>query len=109
MAWRLWAGLLLGVGSFVSVACGGRASAPVAPAAAPPSATAAPATGQAQSAPTDGAYQTTLLSPAVPVRVGVIGGSSDAGIYIAYEKGYFRDEGLDVEIIPFANSSDTVG
>jgi NitT/TauT family transport system substrate-binding protein len=110
MAWRRWIGLLLGVGLLVSVACGGRASAPVAPAAAaPPSATAAPASGQAQSAPTGEAYQTTPLSPAVPVRVGVIGGSSDAGIYIAYEKGYFRDEGLDVEIIPFANSSDTVG
>jgi NitT/TauT family transport system substrate-binding protein len=47
--------------------------------------------------------------PPVPLRVGVIGGTSDAGIYVAYEKGYFRDEGIDVEIIPFTNSSDTVG
>jgi NitT/TauT family transport system substrate-binding protein len=107
-------GLLL-----VAVACGGRTSAPAgpaapaAPSAAPPSA--APAgSAPAGSAPTQSpaaptAYRPTALVPPVSLRVGVIGGTSDAGIYVAYEKGYFRDEGLDVEIIPFTNSSDTVG
>ena len=35
------------------------------------------------------------------VSVGVVGNSSDAGFYIAKDKGYFRDEGLDVEFVPF--------
>lgn len=41
------------------------------------------------------------LNPRVPVKVGAIGALSDAGLFIAYEKGYFRDEGLDVELISF--------
>src|SRR6185312_6497941 len=41
------------------------------------------------------------LNPPVHVKVGAIGALSDAGLFIAYEKGYFRDEGLDVELIPF--------
>jgi NitT/TauT family transport system substrate-binding protein len=41
------------------------------------------------------------LSPRVALKVGVIGALSDAGIFIAYDKGYFRDEGLDVELVPF--------
>jgi NitT/TauT family transport system substrate-binding protein len=43
----------------------------------------------------------TPLNPRVPVKVGAIGALSDAGLFIAYEKGYFRDEGLDVELISF--------
>ncbi len=39
-----------------------------------------------------------------PLRVGVIGLIADAGIYIAVEKGYFRDAGLDVKLEPFATS-----
>ncbi len=41
------------------------------------------------------------LAPRVAMKVDVIGALSDAGIFIAYEKGYFRDEGLDVELVPF--------
>lgn len=41
------------------------------------------------------------LSPTVKVTVGVIGGSSDAGFYIAQERGYFKAEGLEVELVPF--------
>jgi NitT/TauT family transport system substrate-binding protein len=109
--------MLVSVWALVGAACGGRTSAPPAPAApvaaaAAPPAVVAPTTtgaGPAPSAAATTAYQATPLVPAVPVRVGVIGGTSDAGIYIGYEKGYFREEGLDVDIIPFANSSDTVG
>jgi NitT/TauT family transport system substrate-binding protein len=39
-----------------------------------------------------------------PVRVGVIGLVPDAGIYIAAEKGYFRDAGLDVSLELFSSS-----
>jgi NitT/TauT family transport system substrate-binding protein len=41
------------------------------------------------------------LSPRVALKVGAIGAVSDAGIFIAQEKGYFKDEGLDVEIVGF--------
>ena len=39
-----------------------------------------------------------------PVHVGVIGLIADAGIYIAAEKAYFRDAGVDVALEPFATS-----
>ena len=38
------------------------------------------------------------------VRAGVIGLIADAGIYVAVEKGYYRDAGLDVKLEPFATS-----
>ncbi len=41
------------------------------------------------------------LDPPVALKVGVIGALSDAGIYIAYEKGYFKEEGLDVELFGY--------
>ena len=40
--------------------------------------------------------QTAPLNPRVALKVGAIGAVSDAGIFIAQEKGYFNDEGLDV-------------
>jgi NitT/TauT family transport system substrate-binding protein len=70
------------------------AAAPPAPAAAPP---AAPAPGSAASVrPLD-----PPLSPPVTVRVGLVGSASDAGIYIAQEKGYFREQGLELELSQF--------
>lgn len=41
---------------------------------------------------------------AEPLRVGVIGLIADAAIYIADERGYFREAGLDVKLEPFATS-----
>ena len=41
--------------------------------------------------------QTAPLNPRVALKVGAIGAVSDAGIFIAQEKGYFRDEGLGRE------------
>ena len=40
------------------------------------------------------------------VRVGVLGIFIDAGMFIAAEKGYFRDEGLDVSFETFRSSSE---
>jgi len=37
----------------------------------------------------------------VALKLGAIGAVSDAGIFIAQEKGYFNDEGLDVELVSF--------
>ncbi len=42
------------------------------------------------------------------LRVGVVGVASDVGVYIAQERGYFKQEGLDVEFIPFKSASDMV-
>jgi ABC-type nitrate/sulfonate/bicarbonate transport system substrate-binding protein len=57
---------------------------------------ASPVCAQAQTPATD-----KPLAPRVAMKVGVIGALSDAGIFIAADKGYFRDEGLDVELVPF--------
>lgn len=38
------------------------------------------------------------------VRVGVSPVMSSAGLFLAFEKGYFRQEGLDVELVPFKSS-----
>lgn len=40
------------------------------------------------------------LSPAVPVRVGVVGSVREAGLYLALARGYFAEEGLTVELVP---------
>lgn len=41
------------------------------------------------------------LNPRVSMKVGAIGALSDAGIFIAYDRGYFKREGLDVQLIRF--------
>ena len=41
---------------------------------------------------------------AQPVRIGVIGIVPDVGIYLALEKGYFRDAGVDLKLEPFTSS-----
>ena len=47
------------------------------------------------------------LTPPVPVRLGIkLGASmSDAGIYIAQDRGYFQEQGLEVEYINFDSGS----
>ncbi|MBI4318827.1 MAG: ABC transporter substrate-binding protein [Chloroflexi bacterium] len=66
------------------------ASPTAAPKAAPPASPTA--ASKAQAAP-----------PKAPtkVRLGTVGFLSDAGFFIAVEKGYFKDQGLDVEITQF--------
>jgi NitT/TauT family transport system substrate-binding protein len=39
------------------------------------------------------------------VHVGIVNASSDAPFFIADAKGYFKDEGLTVELIPFASGA----
>src|SRR5258708_35543539 len=36
-----------------------------------------------------------------PIRLGYIGGASDAGIYIALDRGYFREQGVEVSLERF--------
>ena len=68
--------------AFLLAGCGG-AAAPS------PSSAAALSSAPAASAP---------LSPPVKIKIGVVGLAPEAGIYIAQEKGYLKNEGLDSEI-----------
>ncbi|MCC2097172.1 MAG: ABC transporter substrate-binding protein [Hyphomicrobiales bacterium] len=43
------------------------------------------------------------------VKVAIIGGTSDAGIYIARAKGWFKDSGLDVETIRMDSGARMIG
>jgi len=52
--------------------------------------------------------QTTLGAAHVKVKVGQIGAVSDAGIFIAQEKGFFNSEGLDVELVTFKAAPQTL-
>ncbi|HWP28637.1 MAG TPA: ABC transporter substrate-binding protein [Chloroflexota bacterium] len=44
---------------------------------------------------------TAAPSPPAKVQVGVIGSPSDAGLYIAMERGYFAAQGIDAELVYF--------
>lgn len=48
------------------------------------------------------------LDPPVRVRVGNIGGVSSSGFLIAADKGYFAQEGLQVEMVNFRSAADTI-
>jgi NitT/TauT family transport system substrate-binding protein len=53
-------------------------------------------------------YSTSPLNPAVKVKLGVLKLASEGGAYIAQERGYFKDEGLEVEFVPFNNGSQEI-
>ena len=73
-----------------STAPGGASVSQAAPAA--PISQAAPGAPAPQAAPAP-------LSPPVDVKVAIFGTLADAPFYVAIERGYFRDEGLNVETI----------
>ncbi|HZS00380.1 MAG TPA: ABC transporter substrate-binding protein [Chloroflexota bacterium] len=82
----------------------GGAAAPTAssaalPAAAAPTAASAAAPAAAQPAP---------LAPPVTVRIGVLPNISDSGTYIALERGYFQEEGINLELVPFDSAGPQV-
>jgi NitT/TauT family transport system substrate-binding protein len=56
------------------------------------------------------ASQTKLepLNPARTVKVATVGQASDAVLYIAIEKGYFKDLGLDVNLVTFQSAATMV-
>ncbi len=61
------------------------------------------------SAPSSPAAIASVPRPAstlVKVKVGTLGIAPEAGLYIAIERGYFSDEGLDVELVPFRSGAE---
>src|SRR5438874_298817 len=48
------------------------------------------------------------LSPPATVRAGLVGAVPNAGIYVAQERGYFREQGLAVEITEFESATPLV-
>lgn len=45
------------------------------------------------------------LSPPVPVKVGTLNSLSGGPIFVALERGYFAEEGLEVELLDFVNTA----
>jgi NitT/TauT family transport system substrate-binding protein len=76
-------------------------AAPAAPAQAPPSAAAPAGSAAASSAPAAPVAPAQLLT----VRIAHAGGVSSAGRFIAQERGYYQEEGIVVEEIPFDTST----
>ena len=80
----------------VQPAGGPATSAPVAPATAPAASAAAP---------------TAAPVPPSPLALGKVRAASqnvagDIAMYVAADRGYFQQEGLDAELVPFANASE---
>ena len=48
------------------------------------------------------------LSPPVKLKIGYISAMYDAPILIAYEKGYFSAEGLDIDLMKMKNATDSL-
>ena len=111
---RCYLALLLGTAIALAACAGGAAPpSPTAPAAAPTSAPAAqPAAPPAASAPAAPIAPAPAASPAAAptrplttVKIGMLGlNMSNAGIYIANQKGYFREQGIQLEDSRFDDS-----
>jgi NitT/TauT family transport system substrate-binding protein len=48
------------------------------------------------------------LVPPVELAVGTLGSLSEAPLYVAVERGYFSQEGLSVELVPYKSGSDMI-
>jgi NitT/TauT family transport system substrate-binding protein len=75
----------------------------VASTAAPPPAQ-APTQAAVAASPVPAAVQP--LSPALNLKVGSLGLVGEAGVFDALAKGYFREEGLEVELLPFRTTNE---
>ncbi|HEY7060650.1 MAG TPA: ABC transporter substrate-binding protein [Chloroflexota bacterium] len=85
-------------------ACGpGAAPAPARPAAPAPPAASAPAPAAAQAAPAGADKPALATAPPVTVKVGYLPVASWAPLFLAQERGYFEEVGLEVESTPFGN------
>jgi NitT/TauT family transport system substrate-binding protein len=99
--WPCYRALLRGVLLWLAVACGpGVAPAPAQPAAPP----AAPAAAMPTAAPTASTGRPALpTTPPVTLQVGVLPVASWGPLFVARERGYLKEVGLEVEVFNFAN------
>jgi NitT/TauT family transport system substrate-binding protein len=84
------------------VACGGTAAPPPARSGAPAAASPPPA----QSSPASAVAKPAPLNLPVTLRVWDSGSTIQAPLYIAKERGYLQEQGLDVEAVPIAGALD---
>src|SRR5262249_12659542 len=68
----------------------------------------APGSAAAPTQPAASGAAPAPLQPAVKIKTGVNGFALEAGHYIAQERGYFREEGLEVEFVPFARGIEQI-
>jgi len=117
--------------SVLLAGCGGGSSAPAsspaatpassapvsaAPASSKPAASTAPATSAAPTLATASAKPAVASTSAAPsaagnlkhVKIGALPTIGNAPIYIAQQKGYFKDEGLDAELVPFSSGAESI-
>jgi NitT/TauT family transport system substrate-binding protein len=123
--------------SIALVGCGGGASAPASapasvapvsavpasakpasaaagsPASAKPAASSAAGASSAAKPSAGGAAASTSASAAAAgnlkhVKIGALPTIGNAPIYIAQQKGYFKDEGLEAEIVPFSSGAESI-
>ena len=47
-------------------------------------------------------------APVATLRLGVVASVSDAGFFIAVEQGYFAEQGLAIEFVPFRSAADMI-
>jgi NitT/TauT family transport system substrate-binding protein len=87
-----------------AVACSAGAPTPKPAPAAAPTTAAAPAPRSEAPAAAAPAQPTAVPAP-VAVRLGSLGSVTDAGFFIGLDRGYFREQGLDVDLIPFDSAA----
>ena len=97
-----------GVGALLAAVLALAACAPSAPAPVAEADRAAAPGARPVESPAAASQATQPLSPPVAVKVGSIGLAGEAGFFTALERGYFRDEGLDLELVPFRTTVDQV-
>jgi NitT/TauT family transport system substrate-binding protein len=85
-------------------------SAPAAPAKTAPAQ--APTAASASAAPTSAAAAQAPAAaappPSVTLRTGTLRITADAGMYIAQDKGYLREQGLELEYVDFTTAADAI-
>lgn len=78
--------------------------------AATPTPTAAPTVPPAATSAPTAVPPTATKAPPAPVtlKVGQVGGLSDAAIYIADAKGFFKEQGITLDVTPFASAAQMI-
>ena len=84
-----------------------------APAAAPTTAPAAAPTKASEATKPPAATPATPAATAIPrpanLKVGTIQTVADAGVYLAMDKGYFKEQGIDIELVTFRTIAEVIG